>query len=564
MLLRSADSLIANFYYVMFGQISEVVEAVGFGYLDTMLLVVCDMMPDVLDNLKLPRIPHVIPSDVITRLLTRLWRNVQPSSGIDFEAIELMVSKPGFFGSNTIIKAPTGVGKSTRMVARLAAITNKRRIIVVEPRHILVTGLTAYMNKIDPTTGYGAATTGHTPSKVDRVIYCTYQSMVLCDFGKDSDIVIVDEAHIKDPIYQFAVKDLLSRGCTTLLVTATPDPSWEHEQIPVVELEVAPLWRVLEHTQIVGSVAAYRNQVVQMCRGLGPSDKVLIFMPTTRQCAEMLKDLPGHGCIISSKHPLVDETAQFFVSTRVSDAGLTLPDVSFVFSMDIEWGVSSNIFGGDVFSPVPITGHYRLDALTIKQRRGRTGRTCDGTFILFKVNGDYAPRETTDLDLLKDLAELLDRPYIEDRLPPDTARLYDQYKEMSLMLGGGEMTPQSLFPVPGHYKNPSPYRRANTQLSAMYGQSTTNPIVSFDPLKGKNMMPGRDLTDRGNPVEVNVEEADHQDAMAFWFKPGQLTEDQSVQRAIDLQVVGDYCSDEETKETYDAPYDSQLYEDEQE
>ncbi|BCT98153.1 RNA-dependent RNA polymerase [Pythium ultimum RNA virus 1] len=560
LLLRSVDNLIANAYYVLFGQISDVVEAVGFGYLDTMLLVWCDLIPDLFPALELQKIPLVIPSDILTRMIARMWRSVQPSSGIDFEAIELLLSRPGFFGSNFVIKAPTGVGKSTRMVAKIAALTNKRRILVVEPRHILVLGLTDYMNKIDPNTGYGASTTGRTPSIHDRVIYCTYQSLVLSGFGCDNDIVIVDEAHIKDPVYSFAVQDLCSRGCTTLLVTATPDPSWDHLEMEQIELKVAPLWRVVRHDIKITSITAYKKQVIKMVRNLSSSDKVLIFMPTTRQCAEMLKELPGHGCIISSKHPLIDETAQFFVSTRVSDAGLTLPDVSFVFSMDIEWGVSSTIYDDNIFGPMPLTGHYRLDSLTIKQRQGRTGRTCDGTFFLFEVGGEYYPRQTTPKDLLDELSQLLDLPHIENKLPTEAAELWDKYKEMALMLGG-DLTPQSLLPDPSHYRDPSQYRRANNQLSFMYGQSTTNPITSFDPLRGKNMLPGRVLTDRGDPVVVNVEDEDHLEAMDFWNLSIDTNPVTAIDNAVRRQVVQDFNPDS-VEETYHAPYDFELEEEE--
>jgi len=560
MLLRSADGLFANAYFVCFGQISEVVEAVGFGYFDTMLVVICDMIPDMAYNIKLPRIPQVIPSDIITRAITRLWRNVQPSAGIDFESVELMVSKPGFFGSNVIIEAPTGVGKSTRMIARLAAITAGRRIIVVEPRHILVTGLTDYMNKIDPTTGYGAATTGRTPSVNDRVIYCTYQSMVMCNFGRDSDIVVVDEAHIKDPVYKFAVEDLLSRKCTTLLVTATPNPEWVHTSTQFVRVEVAPLWRVKEHVLNVGSIAAYRNQVIQMCRSIGPSDKALVFMPTTRQCSDLLKELPGHGCIISSKHPNVDDTAQFFVSTRVSDAGLTLPDVSFVFSMDIEWGVSSDVVEFDILSPVSKTGHYRIDELTVKQRKGRTGRTCDGTFFLFQVAGDHSPRQTTDKDLLDDLVQLLEKPYIESRLPTSAAELWDKYKEISIEWFGGETTPQNLLGMAEHSENPSDYKRAQAMLTAMYGQPGSTSVVCFDPLAAPGMFPDTVDTTWEGIVKVDEEHETHLEALQFWGLT-QSTEE-GVRLAKQHQVIDD-VNDDGDEQFYPNEWDDNMINEEQ-
>jgi len=543
-------------YFVVSGQVCQVVEATAFGFLDTLALVICNQVPDMLGGVYIPLMPQLIPSDIITRMITRAWRNVQPSASIDFEAVELLMNKPNFIGSKTIVMAPTGVGKSTRMIARMAALTSRRRIIVIEPRHILVTGLCDYMNQVDPTTGYGASTTGRTPSQSDRVIYCTYQSMVLCGYGKDTDIVVVDEAHIKDPIYKFAVEDMLTRNCTTLLVTATPDPAWEQRSINYIELQVAPIWRVVEHVITLGSITAYSHQVIQMCRNLGPNDKVLIFMPTTRQCAMLLEQLPGHGVIISSKHPAVDLEAQYFVSTRVSDAGITLPDVAFVFTMDIEWGVSVDIADDQIWAPTTSTQHYRLDELTVKQRKGRTGRTCDGTFFLFHIEGNFDQRKTTPKDLLMELVDLLDMPHIQAKLPPNAMALFEKYQEGSMMLGGGDITPQSLFPAPAHYRNPSEYRRANTQISVNYGMSTTLPIVSFDPLKGKNMMPGRDLTDRGAPVRVEEEDVE---ALAFWGLMPTTTDEEDVHRAKELQVVGDHNPDV-LDDMYEAPYDDQINE----
>jgi len=519
MLLRSVDSLVANFYFLAFGQTVNVVEAVGFGYVDTLLLVICDLVPNFAISVALPTMPVVIPSNVIVNTVTKAWRNIQPSASIDFEEIDRMVNRPGFYGSNNVIGAPTGVGKSTRMVSKIATLVAPRRVIVVEPRHLLVTGLCDYMNLIDPQRGYGAATTGRSPSSRDQVIYCTYQAMVLSNLGTGTDIVIIDEAHVKDPAHAFAVMDIMGRSVTTILTTATPDPGWQ-VQFPLMRfwnLQVAQLWRVIEHEMYVKTIDDFVTKASSMARGLGKDDKALFFMPTIKLCEKMAELLPGSSAIISSKHTEYDKDAQFFVSTRVADAGLTIPDVSFVFSMDIEFGVSQEVSPDQLWAKATKTGYYKLDELTIKQRRGRTGRTCDGTFFLFRMLDQLDERKTTPYDLLNELSQLLDLPHIEEKLNPDARVLWESYKTLQSVMGMSYVTPQNLFGDQTHFRNPSAFMKKKNEDSALYGMPGTDPISNFEPLRMTNILPHEQgEIDYNKAIEVAEEAENHHLRLKVW------------------------------------------------
>jgi len=84
-------------------------------------------------------------------------------------------------------------------------------------------------------------------------------------------------------------------------------------------------------------------------------------------------------CRISSQHKIIDQSASVFISTSVSDAGLTIPDVSFVLSPDVDVTVLQT-------EDTPKAVYFKLPSTTISQRAGRTGRTSDGAFLLYQIS----------------------------------------------------------------------------------------------------------------------------------------------------------------------------------
>jgi hypothetical protein len=145
-------------------------------------------------------------------------------------------------------------------------------------------------------------------------------------------------------------------------------------------------------------------------------DKVLIFAPTKAQGLSI-----GAGfrpCFLNSDTPEVDEKAEVYIATKVADAGLTIPDVSRVYTSDVDFSIESTLtFDQEAISAGHRTlddtdnrHYYRISEATIRQRRGRTGRTNDGAFFLYKLSHQqvsdvvYSP-----IDYLRSMAPSVSR-----------------------------------------------------------------------------------------------------------------------------------------------------------
>jgi len=111
--------------------------------------------------------------------------------------------------------------------------------------------------------------------------------------------------------------------------------------------------------------------------------RFLIFCPDVQQCVRLANRMTGKTCILSSGHTEIDPTAKFFISTSVSDVGLTIPSVDVVITLDIDRAITLNHDGTST------AGYSRLTSEAIHQRRGRTGRTNNGTFHVLNVLGAF-------------------------------------------------------------------------------------------------------------------------------------------------------------------------------
>lgn len=495
-ILYTFDVLLANMYFLLFGQMVQYTQTVDYGYRETLLLVIIDILvPDIFPEVPIPYIPTFTLSSFIIIYITEIWKQFSPNGNIDFEQIEDLCNTLRFIGSKNIISAPTGVGKSTRLIKKIADLNRLRKIYVIEPRHILVVGLQGYMSSIDTSRGYGGATVGMTPSPFDQVIYCTYQSFVMSKFGNPEDIIIIDEAHVDDPVYQFGVEEILKRSCTVILTTATPDPIWQvtYPEMKKIDLLVESTFRVVEDSIMIDDISEYMDEVERFVRCFSTNDKAIVFVPTIKIGEKIAERIACKSTLISSKHTEFDKNADVFITTRVTDAGVTLPDVNFVLSMDIEFGVSTP--NRVEFNVESNQYYYRLDELTLKQRKGRTGRTCDGTFIKYRVIGDYNKRQATDMDLLQGLSQLLDFRIVRDNLSESAKVLFEQYDDMiypkneakenlltisdKLNLG---LTPQNVMGDETHRPFETDYSKQRMEQSILHGQTHSQSMIGLNPL----------------------------------------------------------------------------------
>ena len=122
---------------------------------------------------------------------------------------------------NTILKAPTGAGKTYFFLHDFAEYYSDKRITLLAPTQILVDNISKdYKDVKELSAGYGRKWA----SKVDsRLIVTTYDSFPLTELP---DVVIIDEAHEFGAAASYrrdALEKILKLDCKIIYLSATPD-----------------------------------------------------------------------------------------------------------------------------------------------------------------------------------------------------------------------------------------------------------------------------------------------------------------------------------------------------
>ncbi|PWL29422.1 MAG: hypothetical protein DCO96_06570 [Fluviicola sp. XM-24bin1] len=122
---------------------------------------------------------------------------------------------------NTILKAPTGAGKTYFFLHDFAEYYSDKRITLLAPVQILVDNISKdYKDVKELSAGYGRKWA----SKVDsRLIVTTYDSFPLTELP---DVVIIDEAHEFGAAASYrrdALEKILKLDCKIIYLSATPD-----------------------------------------------------------------------------------------------------------------------------------------------------------------------------------------------------------------------------------------------------------------------------------------------------------------------------------------------------
>jgi hypothetical protein len=229
----------------------------------------------------------------------------------------------------------------------------------------------------------------------EPIVYTTVQSfMASNNLRLPGSVFVCDEAHIDEPAYNTVIGWLKRSNQRVIYMSATPPQSLD---LDVIHIPAISQFTMTTVTNVVRSPKNYRDQVTKFLKGRLGYERTLVFVPTLKM-AHKIRDrlVPGQSTIISSAHKDFDRSASVFISTNVSDAGLTLPDVSHVFSMDYDIRVTLDMVdhtGDSDYESRVDSGKdksirvysTRLSEAQLLQRRGRTGRTCDGVFHLYKV-----------------------------------------------------------------------------------------------------------------------------------------------------------------------------------
>lgn len=410
------DLKLANYVYALTGRTIQVLQIWSFDFVAAFWIAVLSHIhfPDFLGWVKKPLTKATIPtfSMVVSMLYYELLRTLQPLGAVDFQPyfaeVDAIVSKR----SGTIVSAPTGTGKSTTLVAK-TFLRLRCQIIVIVPRVIVALGVTDWMQQINPGLNIAALCEGGTATGKEDIIYATPMAFLSRKDLHDLTprLFIVDEAHIQEPLYYVVLAHLRFLGHPRILMTATPLAGWPERGGVPLEVPATSKFTVAERDVTLNTIGEYAGFVRNLLRDLPDHVKILVFVPSLAQ-ASRIADFVPKSSILSSRNHEIDPTSRLYVSTNVSDAGLTIPDVGVVVTLDIDVHVSTTrtwtTRDGEHY-PLDTKKviYYRLNDQTVKQRRGRTGRTCDGIFYKVHLAGRYGAKTLTSQDWLDALGHLM-------------------------------------------------------------------------------------------------------------------------------------------------------------
>ncbi|AZT88652.1 RNA-dependent RNA polymerase [Gaeumannomyces tritici fusarivirus 1] len=337
---------------------------------------------DWVKDIRLPELP--IWLEVLwNRCLVFVWASVPAN----FNEVNPVLKTLRGGDRPVVIVAPTGVGKSTSLVAhiRRSAGVPHRKTILIEPRSLLVVGLSNYLN-----TAFGlsvsGATTGLDFDPSASVWVMTPQSFLgHLHLVSKEDLVLLDEAHIPEPLYPLLLRMLPAWNFRVVALTATPTADLLALSGIVMDIPLAQLFKVQYHTERVESVGAYRKKALDFANDNPSVRKILVIFdtPEDAEWAAAHSNYPSQ--VLSSRHDLVVRDTSRYFSTTICDVGVTIPGLDVVVSPN--W-----LYAGSGM-------RYEITQAVINQRSGRTGRTNNGRFLLLAAPDKFPPMPVVTPDL---------------------------------------------------------------------------------------------------------------------------------------------------------------------
>jgi hypothetical protein len=385
--LRLFESSFVQLVWILTAQVCHVVYDLDMHLYESLLVVLCSYIESPVD-FSFPLMEPFAPSNLFGVSLSYIVRLFATPSG-DLQSFRALASRLQFNPDRVVVTAPTGTGKSTRLMVELMQYS-QRRVIAILPRRILVLSIVPYMQTTYPDLVIAGSTEGMEYDSSARLIYCTAQSFwARPDLRTAGSVFVLDEAHIYEPSYLLITRWLLEGCHRSLFVTATPPDSLC--DLETVTVPIVSAFSTHQVNNPVATVSAYYRYVVSFVNDRSPSERVLVFVSNKEAIQRLASQIRHRCCGLSSDSVWVDPDATVFISTNVADAGLTIPDVNFVFSLntDVAFRVKETYDKRNVTNLVErnvSTEHLfdrytvPLSSQTIKQRKGRTGRTCDGVF----------------------------------------------------------------------------------------------------------------------------------------------------------------------------------------
>lgn len=292
----------------------------------------------------------------------------------------------------TIVTAPTGSGKSTRIPQFL--LERGSRIIVTEPRRLAAHSLAEWVGKqVDGEVGRRIGyRTGfeRCDSRMTRCLFCTDGLQLVRELlgqNRNRDVLILDEFHERnisqDALLAWCRRELRDRPWFKLVVMSATidavrlsDYFWE-----------APIINIPGRLHPVRNVKAGHSMSGDITTLLEQGKNVLVFLPGKREIREMLSYfnqstvdavfLPLHGDLDWSEQEACFRhysIPKCIFATNIAETSITIDDIDAVVDLGLKREVQA-VHG--------VEGLYTtaISLAEQEQRRGRAGRTKPGIYI---------------------------------------------------------------------------------------------------------------------------------------------------------------------------------------
>ena len=274
-----------------------------------------------------------------------------------------------------LVTGPTGCGKSTDFVVGLAKIYGT--VLVACPRRILVKGSPIAQKRL-----YSGCQDKMTPGQINFGT-SGYFRQVLGTLPQDT-ILVLDEFHELDEDTLWLHERFSGH---VVCISATPEFPGS-ERFTQVRLTKSRTSGFTVQTQLLDTRGKLEDVWRELTKNPGDSRKTLCVVPTLRMVHELTRHATKLApakrvCELYRGHDQV-VSADWYFATSLVDSGITVPDLEHV----IDAGWSSGWSSGS-FETRP-SSHNTMD-----QRKGRTGRTCDGYYTRLITEFDDTPWDFT-------------------------------------------------------------------------------------------------------------------------------------------------------------------------
>lgn len=302
------------------------------------------------------------------RLLTLLWSSVPANFG---EVDHLLHSE----NWPLAIQAPTGTGKSTALVHHVweTCKGSHSRLVVVEPRTILIHGLVPYMRSFLGLNCTGG-TSGMEFDESCSVWYVTPTWFFANTHRIKSDfIVILDEAHIVEPQYE-AMKMYMEKFTSYAIRVSATLAEEDVKGHVLIDIPIAQIWTVddsIEKQNSDSPTSHYKKWAASYVNALPAGVRAAVIVDTPEDARSLRERcIRDCQCLSSQEDPVVMPHS-VYAATSVVDVGITLPDLDVIISPDWVYDGKSRV---------------ALNDTTRRQRRGRVGRVRNGRFVVATYN----------------------------------------------------------------------------------------------------------------------------------------------------------------------------------